>query len=151
MNTSAKRFQLVELQVPTAGLGAGQRLYFQDQPQLRTDINQIVTINAIDTYQINAVAKSPSGNAVASAADLANAFLVLNVMGTEELQYIPLVTLNRFPDFTAGDPTAVDQFTLQGVTNIDWTKSYLQFGAAQAGPVSFLFGVYYQYTPSRQK
>lgn len=149
MNVSCKRYQLVELQVPAAGLGAGQRLYFQDQPQLRTQINQLVIIKAIETFNVLAVAKSPSGVTVAAAADLANAFLVLNVAGTEEMQYIPLSVLNRVNVFTAGTSFVNDLFSLDYQYQIDWTKSYLQFGAAQSNIVSFIFGVYYQYEPTK--
>lgn len=149
MNTATKRYQLIELQVPAAGIGAGGRLYFQDQPQLRTQINQLVHIKAIDTFTNDSVTLSPSGIAVAPLAALKNAFLVLNVSGTEELQYIPLVSLNRNAVVSGTVPFVVDQFMLENVFNIDWTKSYLQFGAAQTGPISFLFGVNYSYVPQR--
>lgn len=148
MVTKVTRYQLIELQL-TTNYGAGQRLYFQDQPQLRTQTDQLVKIHSIDCFNADAVPKSPSGIATATAADIANGFLVLNIKGTEQQQYIPLPTLNRVQTPAAG-AFVFDQFMLEGVFNIDWTKSYVQFADAQTGNISFLFGVNYEYVPLTQ-
>lgn len=149
MNVACRRYQLIELTVPAGGLGAGSRLYFQDQPQLRSQTNQLVIIKAIETFGSNATPKSPSGVTVAGVADLQNAFLVLNVAGTEAMQYIPFTVLNRVNDQGATPAFVLDLFLLDNQTYIDWTKSYIQFGATQSNIVSYLVGVYYEYEPGR--
>lgn len=148
----AKRFQLVTSVTPAGGLGAGARLYFQDQPQLRTQLNQLVVIKAVEFFDVNACSVSPSGGAVATDAQMKNAFLVLNIKGTEQLQYIPLVALKRVNttfDLVGGNLASfvMELFELADQFEIDWTKSYIQFGAAVPAAVNFLFGVYYEYVP----
>lgn len=138
------RYQLIEQQVLT-NQGVGQRLYFNDQPQLRTQADQLVIVKGIETFIDTAISNGPGGNPVATLNDLQSTFLVLNIAGTEAMQYIPLAALNRVQN--AADSFVRDLFELRDVARIDWTKSYLQFGAAVAAGRSFLIGVYYEYVP----
>lgn len=140
------KFQLIELVKDISYQSGGQRLYFQDQPQLRATQGRDVQILAIEAYSDAAIPVSQNGNTVVTEAGLKNAFLVLNIAGTEDLQFIPLVRLNPMHVDTDTTPfNEVLQFQLENVFNVDWTKSYVQFGGAPAaGPYSFLFGVYYK-------
>lgn len=145
----AKRFQLVELLIPATVASAGQKVYFQDQPQLRTLKNSsTVYIQKIETYSEESVPFSPlSANAVADAAAIRNAVLVLNVEGTEAFQYIPLSRLNTVYNGAAtGSPFTNQEMYFKDLKDTDWSKSYVQFATAPAGtPYSYLFGVYYDY------
>jgi len=145
----AKRFQLVELQIPVTVASAGQKVYFQDQPQLRTlKGNSTVYIQKIETYSVESVPASPlSANPVANAAAIRNAVLVLNVEGTEAFQYIPLARLNTiYPGAATGSPYTNQELYFKDLKDTDWSKSYVQFAVAPAGtPFSYLFGIYYDY------
>lgn len=138
------RYQLIEQQVLT-NQGVGQRLYFNDQPQLRTQADQLVIVKGIETFINTAISNAPTGRAVATFLDLQSTFLVLNIAGTETMQYIPLAALNRVNN--AANSFVYELFELKDQAQIDWTKSYLQFGAAVAAGRSFLLGVYYEYVP----
>lgn len=147
MNAKTTKFQLVELQVPATAV-AGSRIYFQDQPQLRSQSGTAVYIESIETYAAGALAASPfSPNTTAVAADITNAILVLNVGGYEDLQGIPLAVLNRIiPDAAGYAPAVWSLFETNDLYKVDWTKSYVQMVGAISGAVSFLFGVRYRTT-----
>lgn len=145
MNKTTK-YQLVELQVPATG-AAGQRFYFQDQPQLRSQQGQMVIIESIETFSDQAVPNSPlSNNPGPTVAQLTSAFLVLNVRGYEDVQLVPLAAINRvYADTGAGFvPYVNDLFLLQDLYAVDWTKSYVQIAAAAGTAFAFLFGVRYR-------
>ena len=143
----AKRYQLIELAVVNA-LAPGNQLFFQDQPQLRTQPNQLVIVDAIECYNRETVAVTPGGVQTTTAAQLANCFLVLNIAGTDELKYIPLPRLS--PIQFAGNattPSVTLPLMMDDVTKIDWTKSYvLAQGVVPAG-LAFQFGIFYRYVP----
>lgn len=145
MNKTTK-YQLVELQIPAAG-AAGQRFYFQDQPQLRSQSGRMIIIESIETFSDQAVPQSPlSNNPGPTVAQLTSAFLVLNIAGYEDLQLIPMAALNRvYADTGAGFvPFVHDLFTLADLYRVDWTKSYVQLAAAAGTAFAFLFGVRYR-------
>lgn len=144
-----KQWQLVELQV-TAALGAGQRLLFQDQAQLRSQTGQNVYIAAMATYTRDAVPNSfLSSFATAPTAEVMNAALVLNVDGREKEQLIPLVNLIYVEAPGTFQPFQRNLFYFNDLYAVDWTKSYVQVAAATvtAPPWSFLFGVWYDWDP----
>lgn len=145
----AKRFQLVEVNIPASVISAGQKVYFQDQPQLRTMKDAAtVYIQKLETYAAESIPASPlSSAAVATAAQIRNAVLVLNVAGVEAFQYVPLARLNTiYPGAATGSPYTNQEFYCKDLKDVDWSKSYIQFAAAPAGtPYSYLFGVYYDY------
>lgn len=141
----ARRYQLVELQVVTA-LAAGNQLYFQDQPQLRTQPNQLVIVDSIESYNRECVAVAPSGTQTTTAAQNAVCFLVLNIAGTDEMKYIPINRLNalQLPG-SLTIPSVNEPLLLDELTKIDWTKSYVLAQGAVAANTSFQFGVFYRY------
>ena len=150
MQNGTKRFQAVEINVAN-NVVAGSKIFIKDQPQLRTQTDQLVIIEAIETYDIDALALSPAGVTMPTTAQLANVVLTLNVAGYENLQYIPLTKL-----LTQGSSdTSVQRlwnvegkFCFDNLWQVDWTKSYLQFGAAQNAGISFVLGVYYRVSPN---
>lgn len=143
------RFQMIELPVGTQALGVGSRLKIPDQPQLRTQTNQVIVIQALRSYDAVATPNTPTGAVTASVAAVAAAFLVLNVAGTDTNLFIPLTDLV----ITATTDTAVQRaynntlYRLNNITKVDWSKSYLQLGAAVAANQSYLIGVHYFVVP----
>lgn len=143
-----RQYQLIELQVNNA-LGAGQRLYFQDQAQLRSQTGQNVFIAAVSTYSADLVPNSfLSANVTAPTTEIQNAAIVLNVAGREQEQLIPLVELLSIQSPGTFQPNRWDLFLFNDLITVDWTKSYIQVAAATAAtPFSFLFGIWYDYQP----
>lgn len=142
-----KKFQFVELVKPAAITSAGARIFFQDQPQLRSQQGQTIYIKSIETFSVLSVPVSfTTSNPVATQAAILNAGLVLNVAGYEDLQLIPLSILNRVvSDIGAASiPYVWEKFLFKDLHKVDWTKSYLQFAQAPAGTLfSYVFGVHY--------
>lgn len=145
MNQKTTKYQLVELQVSAAAT-AGQRIFFQDQPQLRSQSGTMVFIESIETFADTALSASPLGSRVVAApADIQAGVLVLNVAGYEDLQFIPLAALNRvIPNAASYAPAVWNLFETNDLYKVDWTKSYVQLVAAPSGDISYLFGVRYR-------
>lgn len=134
--------------MPAAGIGINGRLMIQDQPQLRTQTNQTVIIQAVSAYDGVSVPYTPSGLANATVAEYQESFLVLNVFGYETLQYIPLGDLIN----QNSADTAVQRFfnnrlfELNYQSRVDWTKSYILSTQGVASG-AFLIGVHYYVDP----
>lgn len=144
-----RRYQLIECIIDTQQ--ANQQYLFKPQPLLQSITGaQRVYIRAIKAYCTNAAAKSPltPGNTVASPADIQNAFLVLQVFGTERFRYVPLAEMNNTWTDTANyAPFQQNIFRLKNIWGVDWTQSYIKTGGAvSAVPLSFLFGIYFEYS-----
>lgn len=140
-----KRYELVELIVPA---NTTSRAMFKDLPNLRTQGNNKVQVQAIQAFCIKQVSVSPSGVAMCAIADFMKAYLVLNVAGEEKVFQMPLAQLNTVrPDaVTAAEyvPSVSDLQMFENLEGVDWTKSYVQFGSAPAATAfSILFGVHY--------
>jgi hypothetical protein len=140
------KYQLFEVPI-AATAAAGQRIYIGDLPQLRSQSGTMVHIQSIETFSAQALTKSPfSVLTTALPADIRNAILVLNVGGYEDLQGIPLARLNSVYADTGATfaPYVNDQFFLNDLYKVDWTKSYVQLNAAPSGAIAYLFGVRYK-------
>lgn len=145
------RFQIIEVPVSAAGLGVQGRLLIGDQSQLRTQSDQVVVIQSLQTFDAVAVPYTPTGANNATVAQLQNAYLVLNIFGYETLQYIPFNLMNNLKS----SDTAVQRFfsdrlfELNQQFRVDWSKSYILTTAAIApgANVSFLIGVNYYLIP----
>lgn len=142
---------MIEIPVPAAGVGINGKIPIQDQPQLRTQSDQIVVLQSIQSFDVVAVPLTPTGATVPSVAQLSAAFLVLNIYGYENLQYIPLNLLNNIQS----SDTSVQRFftnrlfELNQQFRVDWTKSFILTTAAigAGSGVSFLLGVNYYVMP----
>lgn len=145
------RFQMIEIPVPAAGVGVNGKVPIQDQPQLRTQTDQVVVIQSLQSFDVVAVPKAPSGATAPSVSQMQNAYLVLNIYGYENLQYIPLNLLNNIKS----SDTSVQRFftdrlfELNQQFRVDWTKSFILTMAAigASSGVSFLLGVNYYVMP----
>jgi hypothetical protein len=107
-----------------------------------------VIVDAVECYNEETVAVAPSGRQVVDAATMSECYLVLNIKGTDEFKYIPLNRLN--PMMFAGSasiPSVAAPLLFDSITNVDWTKSYVQSAGTVSAGLSFLFGVFYRYQP----
>lgn len=148
----AKRFEMVELQIPTTVTGVNAQINFQQQPQLQSQYaDKRIYVKAIEAYTDDIISGNPitSNFAVATAADLQNAVLVLSIQGENQIHNIPLSRL--VAQFTQSfTPANLQPLFLRNQWRVDWTKSYIQTLAAPAAPFSYLLGVYYDYYPDNE-
>lgn len=136
-----QQFELVEITINANQAG---RFYFESQPQLRNQSDQIITIKKISVYTTETYANSQVTNAVPGMAptEMPKAVLTLYVNGEERIKSFPLAELNNISDGTS--PFQQEIETLADLQNVDWSKSYVQFSAAAAGtPYVIPFGVSY--------
>jgi hypothetical protein len=143
--TLLKRFEQVELLIPAAA--AAKTFDFPDIPKLRYDTTQDIIITALETYPAEAIPVAPSGNPVATQAQLQNLFITLYVDDTEGIVNIPMTRLNQIFTGLATSPLlAVLQ--KQGCQNliVDWSKSFLTVGTPFGDNAAFsvLLGVDYK-------
>src|SRR5690606_24534615 len=124
---NGNRFQTIEVVVPAATSGTLNRFKIGDQPQLRSTVNQIVTVYAIRTYSDNCVTNSPMGIPVVPETDYSNAYLVLNIDGREDFLYIPLKDLNNSTD---SEFSVQEVYKFDKLVGVDWSKSYILNSAA---------------------
>ena len=143
------RFQMIEIPVGTVALGVGARLKVPDQPQLRTQTNQIIVLQQLQTWDGVVIPNTPSGATNATVAAYSVSYLVLNVFGIETNLYIPLTAMN----ITSSTDTAVQRgysntpFRFNNITKVDWSKSFIQFGAVVQPNQTFMIGVWYYVVP----
>lgn len=121
----------------------------QDQSYLRNEF-----IYSLESFTVNDMAKSPTGNSLPSTDQFRNAYLTLwitdPVMGQGEyIKYLPLVKLHALQN-SAADPYEQDIFQLNGQI-VSWDKCTITFGEAlnnSAGPISFCFNIGFKFNPN---
>lgn len=141
-----KRYEMIELGGP-GGIAAGttNRVNFEDQPQLRTQPNQIIIIRNIEIFLVTTYSNSQFTPALVGipAAEIPKLVLVLSTNGEEAIHYLPLAKLHHIDDGVVNP----FQWDLQGVDNlygVEWNKSYVQYSVASAGgPYIIPFGISY--------
>ncbi len=141
------RYQSVELIVPANT--TGNQVNFPDVPELRSDSDKDALIFSIAISTVDSVPLTPSGNTVASGAQVANGFLTLYVLGTEEIFKVPLVRFNFTKGNAAGYFSTWELFETRPL-RVDWTKSFVSFGMppANVSAFSYLFEFGYDWFPS---
>lgn len=134
-------FSTVELFVPNA---PGNRVNFQDQPQLTTLIDQQINILAVELFTADSLAVAPSGQAMASITELRKMMLTLVNDDMQRIYQYPVTALIRQRPGTNNQPNSYDLQLFDRLTKISWTKCYIEYAtAAGAGPYSVVFGVHY--------
>jgi hypothetical protein len=151
MRRPLKRYELIEL-IITANFGA-TRQNFPDIPQLRDDTTQDIIVRAMESFSVDVMPNSPQGNAVATMAQLQNAFLTLYIEGEESVRQIFLPRLcNTAQALSTGLMKWQNYPTDTEDLKVDWNKSYIQFaqppntGGANA-QFSIMLGVEYKKLP----
>jgi len=136
-----KMFEIVEL---TINANQNGRFYFNSQPQLRNQADQLIIIQGVQVYPVTVYSNSQVTNTVAgvAATELIKAALVLYVNGAEDVKLIPLPQLNNINDLASPFQQEIQRFA--DLNNVDLSKSYVQFSAAAAGaPYVIPFGISY--------
>jgi hypothetical protein len=146
---ATRRYEMLEIQIPANSTAT--RFNVPDQPQLRTDQDADIIIQAIETFDVLGIPLSPNNVPVATQAFLQQTYLTLYVEGEESLYRIPLIQIKRIANEAAASPY---QWILQKLKNVqvDWTKSYfftpVAYGAGVFATFSFLLGVHYEKLPT---
>jgi hypothetical protein len=147
-----KRFEFVELVIPAASTGT--RFPYPDIPQLRDDTTQDIIICGLETYSVDALPLAPSGNPVATFAQLQNSFLTLYIEGEESVRQVPYIRMNAMRQASATGTTfnVVERLPMEYL-KVDWNKTYVQaaapFGTTGAPNAQFsiMLGVWYKKLP----
>jgi len=141
-------YTTVEIPVTANGL---TRIAIPDQLMLKSYPGHTVVIKAIELISVKVLTRAIL-NAMANAplAEVVKAALVFYCEGWEKIQYIPLARLQPVHD---SDSTAATTFpfieqaqTFENLRNLDWTKSYVQYGNGSVSansPYAFILGVQY--------
>lgn len=146
---NGKRFQIIELQIPAAVPGTLNRFNIGDQPQLRSTVNQVVTVHSLIALDVNSITVSPAGVAVVPVADFKNAYLVLNIDGREDFLHLPLQQLNNA--YVTGGDAVQAIYDFDDLSGVDWSKSYILNSAAVTQTAhSYIIGVWYSVRPENR-
>lgn len=141
-------FTIVEIPVTANGL---TKVAIPDQPMLKSYSGHKVRVKGIRTITAKVLSNSVvNGNTVAARAELLKASLVLYCEGWEKEQYVPLLMLNPIADADATTattiPYAFNPMEFADLSDVDWTKSYIQYsnGTSSANSTySFVLAVNY--------
>lgn len=136
-----KRFELVEL---TIAANIPGRVYFQTQPQLRNQGDQVIFIQSIQVYTTASYSNSQVTGTIGGlpAAEIVKAALCLYVDGEENIKLIPLPQLNNLNSAAGLFQQEIQSFA--DLNNVVWEKSYVQFSVAAANtPYVIPFGIGY--------
>jgi len=125
-----KRFEIVEL---TIGANVPGRFYFDTQPQLRNQGDQIIKIEGVQIYTASSYSNSQTNSAVPGVpvTEIPKAVLTLYVDGEESIYQIPLAQLINIDDAANEFQQEIQRFA--ELNNVAWEKSYIQFSVAAAG------------------
>lgn len=154
---ATKRFDLLEIPIPGVSSSTSTKFPIPDQPQLRTDQDADVVIQAIETWTVADVPLGPLNIPLPTLAQLGITYLTLYVNEEESLYRIPLVQLHRtFAQAGTTPATEPAVFQLQAFKNIrvDWTKSYFTVPVAYGSPpgtftpFEIMLGVHYYKLPA---
>lgn len=136
--------ELVEL-IVTPENATQTKLVFQDLPQLREKL-----VDSIETYCVDDIPKSTTGNALVSSTQMAGGYFVFYLSDPDNLgsqgefvKYFPLVSMHRVQN-SAGTQF-VRQIPKFKSLQVQWPKCYVWVPTplGNTGNVSFLFNVYY--------
>lgn len=145
--TPRSKHMTVELIVPANTTGS--QVSFPDIPELRSDLDKDALIFGIRTYSADSLPKTVTGNTMCSFAQLQNAFLTLQVLGTDQIKEIPLIRLLDMREENVGYFFNTNYFEL-APERIEWTKSYVSFATppGNVAAYSYLFEVAYEWMPA---
>lgn len=136
--------QLIE--VPVTGNGL-QRVQFPDVQQLRSLINQRIIIKEMRLVTADTLTNGPiTGLVAAPVTELQKLSLVIYCEGWEKAQFLPLLILNDMAVPGGTTPHRYSGTRFNNWSNVDWSKTYLQFsnGTASAGsPYCVMIDVVY--------
>jgi len=140
-------WEIVEIPVASGATRAA----VPDQPMLKSFPGKRLIVKSIGLITAKILSHAPlSGVVNAAVAEFRKITLVVYVNGWERLHFIPLLMMNGTADADSTAATTVQfvptgPMNFDGVMDVDWTKSYLQFstGLTAASAYSVLLGVNY--------
>jgi hypothetical protein len=148
------RYDKVEVTIPN--LYTKSFIPFNDQPQLRSDQNYDIAIQAIETFTQFDQALSQSGIVMPTVAQLIATSLTLYIDGEESVFEVPLVQLHRAISVDGSGDQVPYVRDLQVFDNVQvsWEKCQLfnpagnGWNTGGSGSFSFEFGVHYKRLPA---
>lgn len=147
------RYDKVEVTIPNNY--TSNYINVPDQPQLRSDQDQDIIIQAIETFTQFDQALSDTGKTMPTVAQLVDTMLVLYIDGEESVFNVPLVQLHRAIAVDgSGDqvPYVRDLQTFDNV-QVSWDKcklfnpANLGWNTGGSGTFSFMLGIHYMKLP----
>lgn len=140
-------WELIEIPVASGAT----RAVIPDQPMLKSFPGKRLVVKSLSLITAKILSHAPlSGTINAAVAEFRKITLVLYVNGWERLHYIPLLLMNPAADADSTAATTVQfvptgAMNFDGVMDVDWTKSFLQFstGLSAGSAYSVMFGVNY--------
>lgn len=148
------RYDKVEVTIPNNY--TKNYMPFDDQPQLRSDQDFDIAIQAIETFTIFDQALSQSAKTMPNVAQLIATQMVLYIDGEESVFNVPLSQLHRIQTVDGSGNIVPFQRDLQLFDNIQvsWEKCKLfnpagnGWNTGGSGQFSFEFGVHYLRLPA---
>ena len=148
------RYDKVEVIIPNSF--QKNFIKFGDQPQLRSDDQYDIAIQAIETFTQFDQSVSQSGNTMPTVAQLIESALTLYIDGEQQGFLIPLVQLHRAVavDGSGDQVPYVRDLQLFNNVEVSWEKCNLNCFAANgwntgaSGTFSFEFGIHYVRLPA---
>lgn len=127
-----------------------RRVAIQDQPMLRTYPGHRVVIKGIECITAKVLTNAVlNSGANITRADLIKSTLVLYSQQWEKVQYMPLARLVSVFDTDSAVGTTIpfvaNPVTFEDLTEVDWTKSYIQLanGTSIATAGVIILGIQY--------
>lgn len=151
MNTLVQAQPIVNWTLVEIPIAVGnQRIAIQDQPMLRTYPGHKVVVKGIECITAKVLTNAVLNvGANITRADLIKCVLVLYSQQWEKVQYIPLARLVSVFDTDSAVATTIpfvaNPVTFEDLTEVDWTKSYIQTanGTSIATAGVIILGVQY--------
>lgn len=136
--------------VETVIANASTRVPFQDQPMLRNTDGKKVFIKSIECISAKMLTNGVLNSGTTTTRDdLRKMVLVVYSQQWERVQYIPLTRLIAQHDSDATTATTIqfmnDPTMFENLTDVDWTKSYVQFanGTSASAASVLILGIQY--------
>ena len=141
----------MSLELPvTAGFTGGKINFTDTQTTLmRSDGDKDVAIYSIVAYHNLILPLSVGGNAVATPAQLNNAFLTLYILGNQQINQVSLQRFLNQQNGAANDWNA-REYPFTAPLRLDWTNSFVELatpGTAETDAYSFIFEFEYEWLP----
>jgi hypothetical protein len=145
------RFLSIELPVPAGSLATKFSFTDTQTAIMRSDVEKDVAIYSITTYHDLSLPVSVGNNAVATPAQVQNAFLTLYILGNEALKQMSMQRFLNQQNAGAANNWNNREYFETAPLRVDWTNSFVELAAANVDPdlpaYSFIFEFEYEWLP----
>jgi hypothetical protein len=149
MHKGHSRIMSLELPVPAGFLGTKINFTDTQTTLMRSDGDKDVCIYSIVAYHNISLPLSVGGNAVATPAQVKNAFLTLYILGNQQINQVSLQRFLNQQD-GANDNWNAREYPFTAPLRVDWTNSFVELatpGTADTAAYSYLFEFEYEWLP----